>query len=63
MTDGVPAERLSDDLLRHELAQLKRVQDEIESTGTDAQRANHAARLRDLETEFVRRHGSEAGKE
>jgi len=61
MTQGIPAERLSDDDLRHELLQLKQKQDDIRRDGTDAQRANHASRTGELEAEFVRRFGSAAG--
>ncbi|HTZ45434.1 MAG TPA: DUF6158 family protein [Jatrophihabitans sp.] len=57
MTSGIPAERLSDDTLRHELLQLKRKRDDIAADGTAAQRANHEARTAELEAEFVRRFG------
>jgi hypothetical protein len=56
MSTGVPAATLSDDDLRHELAQLKLKQDDIERDGTANQKANHAARTAELEAEFLRRH-------
>jgi hypothetical protein len=55
MTQGVPAEQLSDPDLRHELRQLKKKQDDIEREGTDAQRSNHASRSAELGAEFARR--------
>jgi hypothetical protein len=57
MSIGVPAATLSDDDLRHELAQLKLKQDDIERDGTANQKANHAARTAELEAEFLKRHG------
>lgn len=60
MTDGVPARSLSDDDLRRELTQLKTKQHEVEAGGTVAQKANHAHRTEQLETEFLRRFGSES---
>lgn len=58
MTSGVPAERLSDEELRHDLLQLKNKQADIEAEGTPDQQANHRSRTAELEAEFVRRFGS-----
>ena len=55
MTDRVPAHTLSDDLLRHELLQLKNHQSEIGASGTPEQKKNHASRTADLEAEFGKR--------
>ena len=55
MTDRVPAHTLSDDLLRHELLQLKNHEADIHSSGTADQQANHAARTTELEAEFSKR--------
>ena len=60
MTIGIPAGRLSDDDLRHELLQLKKKQDDIQSDGTDAQQANHRRRTAELEAEFLERFGGDA---
>jgi len=57
MTSGVPAERLSDEELRHDLLQLKDKQADIEADGTADQQANHRARTAELEAEFVKRFG------
>lgn len=52
---GVPAEQLSDEDLRRELAQLRHKQDDIERDGTEDQKANHARRSDELGSEFARR--------
>jgi uncharacterized membrane protein YukC len=55
MTQGVPAEQLSDADLRQELRQLNKKHDDIQREGTDAQKSNHASRSAELEAEFARR--------
>lgn len=55
MTQGVPAEQLSDADLRQELRQLNKKQDDIRREGTDAQKSNHASRSAELGAEFARR--------
>jgi Family of unknown function (DUF6158) len=55
MTNGVPAEQLSDEDLRHELRQLQLKRDDIQRDGTDAQKSNHASRSAELGAEFTRR--------
>jgi len=58
MTSGIPAERLSDEDLRHDLLQLKKKQADIEADGTADQKLNHQSRTAELEAEFVKRFGS-----
>ncbi len=60
VSEGVPAENLSDDLLRHELLLLKNHQAEIESSGTPEQKKNHIARTAQLEAEFAVRFADDA---
>ncbi|UQX89406.1 DUF6158 family protein [Jatrophihabitans telluris] len=60
MSEGVPAEQLSDEQLRHELAVLKGKQAEIEAGGTAHQKANHEHRTSQLEAAFLDRFGSKA---
>lgn len=55
MTMGISARDLSDDDLRRELAHLKEKTDDIDSDGTNDQRANHRRRTAELEEEFLRR--------
>jgi hypothetical protein len=56
---GVPARSLSDDDLRRELAQLKMKQEEIMTSGTTEQKANHTQRTAELEEEFLNRFSPE----
>lgn len=55
MSMGIPPEQLSDDELRHELAQLKLKQDDIERDGTPDQKFHHKRRTAELEPSFVER--------
>jgi hypothetical protein len=55
MTDGVSAHALSDDLLRHELLQLKDHESEIGTKGTADQKKTQASRTAELEAEFSKR--------
>lgn len=55
MTNGVPAEQLSDDDLRQEFQQLQKKRDDIQREGTEAQKSNHASRSAELGAEFARR--------
>lgn len=57
MSSGIPAGRLSDEELRHDLLQLKQKQADIRDQGTPDQQLNHERRTAELETEFVRRFG------
>lgn len=57
MPTGIPAAQLSDTDLRHDLAQLKKKQADIERDGSADQKLNHHTRTAELEAEFVKRFG------
>ncbi len=63
MSTGIPAERLSDADLRHDLLQLKNKQADIERDGTADQKLNHQSRTTELEAEFVKRFGPASSAE
>jgi uncharacterized protein DUF6158 len=57
MDTGIPAGSLSDDDLRRELQQLDVKQADIQRSGTEDQKANHASRSSELQAEADRRFG------
>jgi len=52
---GVPADRLSDDDLQRELAELHRTRNDTLRHGSDRALANHTQRQDELESEYLRR--------